>query len=242
MKKIVILLGLVIVLAACGNNSQENNQDKSNNNDNTTNTEEVENNKQDDNNSEEGSQTEVDKEKLSELEELYAGVDLEMNGDSLIATEDPIVAGDINDGHIVYEGDYGDVYLVKDRYKNDETDEDGFNHVSFDDYEVKYAVALLEDLSENESIGVFVETENGTEDTIQYDIDALIKTDEEEIETDVLSGVDDSEPGDILKGFAIAGLDYNPSDEIEITFEQPLIITDGNDEEMSEEVTEKFTK
>src|SRR5699024_4254856 len=111
MKKLLILLGLVVVLAACGNDTQA---------DNETNNQEM------DNESSDEIEENAMENESNELDELYSDVEVETEGDMLSVTDDPLIAGDINDGHIVFEDDFDYTYLIKDRYTNDETDEDGF--------------------------------------------------------------------------------------------------------------------
>lgn len=180
-----------------------------------------------------------DEESQTEEQETHEATqqDVEMDDDGMLEqTNDPMEAGGKSNGVNVFEDDWSNIYLVKEWYSNDETDEDGFNTMEFGEYKVKYSVALLEDESEEDVIGFFVETENNTDTTVQYNMDM----ESSELTPDDLYGIGDSRPGDTLKGFIKADIEDTP-DTLEITFEPPWDDEDEFNAEIGEPIELEFS-
>lgn len=201
MRKYLIILSLILVLilGACGSDPEPSETEA-----------EIE--------------TEPEIEHNEEVQEFIEKNNVKLDEDGYFEeTNDPLEAGNKNNGIVVFNNDeYGDTYIIKQWYTNDDTDDDGFNHIDFDGYKVKFAVALMEDVDEEDTIGFFVETENNTDKTIQYNMDMEIITDEQEqTNTDDMYAIGDSKPGIKTKGFVKANLDYDTPEEITITFEPP---------------------
>lgn len=208
---IMLLSVLLIMLAACGN-------------------EEVQ---QEPNNDE---VMEENEEETNESEE----VEMDDNG-MLEQTADPLEAGNKSNGVNVFEDEWSNIYLVKKWYSNDDTDEEGFNTMDFDGYEVKFSVVLLEDENEDEVIGFFVETENNTDKLIQYNMDMELLTDEQEqAYPDDMYGIGESKPDIKTKGFTKVNLDYDTPDSFEVTFEPPWDDESEFDDAVGESIETEF--
>ncbi|PWA08646.1 hypothetical protein DCC39_14505 [Pueribacillus theae] len=158
-------------------------------------------------------------------------------------TDDPMEAGNKNNGIEVFNDEWDYTYLIKDWYSNDDTDEDGFNYIDFDGYKVKFSIALLEDTEEKNVIGVFAETLNDTDKTVQYNMDMELITDkQEQAQTDDMYGIGNSKPGIKTKGFVKVDLEYEVPESFKVTFEPPWDDEDEFNETIGEPIESEFTK
>lgn len=167
----------------------------------------------------------------------------EVTEDEEDLVEDPVEAGNKSNEVKEFMDEFGEIYEIKEWYSSDETDDDGINQIEFDGYKVNFSVALLEDMEGEQDIGFFVETENGTDTTVQYNMDMEIITDEQEqAETDDSYGIGESKPSVKTKGFVKTDLDYEAPESFEVTFEPPWDDDSEYDDEIGEEVEMKFSK
>lgn len=163
-----------------------------------------------------------------------------------LETDDPMQAGNKNNGIKVFNISDVFTYQIKDWYVNDDTDDDGFNEIDFEGYSVKFAMVSVEDTAENESIGVFVETENDTDKETYFNMDMEFITDTQE-QTHSGNGVGESKPGEKIKGFVLASLDNDAPDSFIVTIDPPFKLVgesafDFEEGHFGEPVELKFTK
>src|SRR5699024_2498466 len=171
---------------------------------------------------------------VGEEDELDAGVEEDFDDEEELV-EDPVEAGNKSNEVKEFMDEFGEIYEIKEWYSSDETDDDGINQIEFDGYEVNFSVALLEDTEGEQDIGFFVETENGTDTTVQYNMDMEIITDEQEqAETDDSYGIGESKPDVKTKGFVKTDLDYEAPESFEVTFEPPWDEDSEYDDEIGE--------
>ncbi len=216
MKKLLILLIAAMFLVACGSSDDEVVED-----------------------------TEIDKpdeaeaeEPVEDVEEVEVAVD--ENG-MLEETEDPLEAGNKNNGIEVFNDGYGEIFLIKDWYTNENTDEDGFNVVDFEGYEIRYAITLVETIEEEDVIGVFAEVENGTEHELQFNDAFMFVTDTKD-QTELEHGIQINKPDTKSKFFNYATLEYGTPEELTVEIYPPF--ADGESEliDIGETVELEFTK
>lgn len=234
MKKLLLLLFslfVAITLAACGDDEEENEQAEET---------EVESEEVD---TEPVEETDEEQE-MSEADEFVEENDVQLDEDGFyVETTDPLEAGDRNNGIIVFHDDFDYTYIIKEWYANDDTNEDGFNTMDFNGYEVTYSIALLENTAEEDVIGIFVETENNTDKVVQYNMDLeMLTSEQEQAYSDGMYGIGQSEPGVKTKGFILVELEYETPDSFSVTFEPPWDDEDEFNEEIGEPIELEFNK
>lgn len=169
-------------------------------------------------------------------------VDESAEGEVMDVTDDPMEAGNKNGKIEVFNDDFDYTYLIKEWYSTDDTDEDGFNIMDFDGYEVKYSMALMENTEGENVIGVFAETENNTDKVVQYNMDLeMITGNQEQTSSDSLYGIGSSNPGVKTKGFILVELDYDAPESFVVTFEPPWEDEGGSNEDIGEPIELEFS-
>lgn len=143
------------------------------------------------------------------------------------STKDPLEAGNIKNNTLAFEDEFGEMFLLKDWFTNDKTNEEGFNQVSFDEYEITYALVLIEDFEGNDLIGVFGEVENNTDEEVQFNDSFLFVTDKKE-QTELEHGIRNNKPNTKEKIFNYAKLEYDTPTNVEVEVLPPFI--DGESE------------
>ncbi|PID22474.1 hypothetical protein CSV61_02180 [Sporosarcina sp. P3] len=134
-------------------------------------------------------------------------------------TSDPVEFAD-KDSDLIYQSGEMNLEIVA-RYKNDDTDSNGFNTVSFDGYDYKFAVVAIEGFGEKPTIAVLGETENNTEDSVAFNSDVEIVTDKGDQERSY-DGVGRSEPGVKKKAFITVDIEYGVPDSFKLTMQPPM--------------------
>ena len=205
MKKYLIMLFVLVSLtiSACGGNTENNN------NENKTNQSENEN---------------IDKNEKGEPKQGENQAD--SKSEEGTSTEDVMefVTNDHYDTFTRYLEEYQDIGT----YVNDETNEEGFNEIDFDGFQVKFAFKLLEDKNSGEEIiGFIAETENNTDNLVAFNADMEILTSEQE-QTEVKRGLGQTNPGEILSDLLIVPLDDGTPDSFTVILDPPLKGNDNN--------------
>lgn len=137
---------------------------------------------------------------------------------------------------VSFEEDGVDTYLIKEVYINKETG-DVVSAIDFDGYEYQYAFALLEQ-DGIESLGLFSYSVNNTEESIQFNNEFEIVTDEgDQVEPMQTMGL--NKPNAKKKQFNAMDLEYDTPKSFEATLQYPLkeigdseFETYGDEEEM----------
>lgn len=216
MKRLAIILLGSILLAACSNDEPIDKEEALQENQEVEGADEAEP-KEDEYELNEEVLASLDDETLKFVEEKKPQLD---DDGYFEMTDDPMIAGDKSNRILLFDSDEYGFYVVKEWYINENTDENGFNEIDFDGYKVKFAITLVEDEHDEESIGVFIETENTTEDTVQYNADMEFVTDtQDQLTTN--EGIGDSKPNVKLKGFTHAKINYDTPKSFTVTIDGP---------------------
>lgn len=154
------------------------------------------------------------------------------------STKDPLEAGNIKNNTSAFEDEFGEMFLLKDWFTNDKTNEEGFNQVSFDEYEITYALVLIEDFEGNDLIGVFGEVENNTDEEVQFNDSFLFVTDKKE-QTELEHEIRNNKPNTKEKIFNYAKLEYDTPTNVEVEVLPPF--TDGESELIDLGEPQEFT-
>ncbi len=134
-------------------------------------------------------------------------------------TSDPVEFA-TKDSNLIYQDGAMELKILA-RYENDETDADGFNHVSFGGYDYKFSVVAIEGFGDNPKIAVLGETENNTEDSVAFNSDVEIVTDKGDQERSY-DGVGQSEPGVKKKALITVDIEYGVPDSMKMTMQPPM--------------------
>jgi len=135
-------------------------------------------------------------------------------------TDDPIEFADFsNELNTYLEG--MNEYTIVEQYTSDESDESGLQTVSFNAYDFTFSVSAAEDDQGEEYLVVSGETENNTEDTVQFNADIQFITDTQE-QTEVSYAAGESEPTVKQKVFLYAPLEYGVPSSFTVTIEPPF--------------------
>lgn len=188
MNKLLLLMGLVLVLGACGNDEDAEPEQK-------------------------------DENDMSQAEWAEEHGD-EFEGESESKSSDPMEVGNKNDEHDTLV-DGATEYKVIERYVTDETDEDGFNTIDFDGYIFNFSLALVEDQNGEHSIAMFGESENTTDEVVQFNADIEVVTDQQD-QTNTQQGFGKSKPNVKMKGYDILPLEYGEPGSFTATIEPPM--------------------
>lgn len=161
-----------------------------------------------------------------------------------VGTQDPVEFADKTNEVDLYVNGEHQMKIVN-RYSNEETDENGFNHVSFKGYDYKFAVLGVEDNYGEEMIILAGETENGTGDPVAFNSDVeIITSNQEQVQS--YTAVGESEPNVKQKAFIPVDLEFGLPESLTMTMQPPLkeIEADVSYEEghYGEPIELKFTK
>lgn len=185
------------------------------------------------------SSEETSEEQESDIEEHS---DIEQQDDDTIS-DDPLEVGNKNNDINKIEYNY-ETYKVVDWYSNSDTNDDGFNTVDFNGYTFDFSFAVVEDEEGEQYIGMFGETENKTNDVVQFNADMEFLTDTQD-QTELEDGIGKSKPKVKLKGFSVAPLEYGVPESFKVTIDPPFK-EKGEDEYMEgdfgEPIELEFTK
>lgn len=138
-----------------------------------------------------------------------------------VETTDPLEAGDKTNGIVVYN-DSGEYFIIKEWYVSEDSDDKGFNAIDFDSFTFNFSVALAENVNEEEVIVLFGETENQTEDEVQFNAEVEIITDNQDQVEFGMGMITRTKPNVKEKGFTVAELEYGTPDEFTMTIQAPL--------------------
>lgn len=137
-------------------------------------------------------------------------------------TEDPLEIGNKNSGYDLFLLDGYTEYKVVGYYSTNETDENGFNSVSFKGYDFTFSVLAVEDTATGDQyIATAGETENNTEDNVQFNVDMIIVTDTQD-QTNNEGAIGESQPNVKQKGFILAPLTYGIPESFTLTLDPPF--------------------
>mgnify|MGYP001293282526 FL=1 len=153
-------------------------------------------------------------------------------------TTDPMIAGSkAEETNIMASGVKR--HEIQAWYTSEETNENGFTTITFDDYTVTFSLALVEDEEGNEAIGMFGETENDTGETIAFNNDTELVTDQKD-QTEFNTGLTmETKDGVKEKGFAWAELEYGKPETFTLYMEPPLVeVAEHEYEDYTEEAIE----
>ncbi|MDJ0331127.1 hypothetical protein [Planococcus sp. S3-L1] len=160
-------------------------------------------------------------------------------------TEDPMEIANKNSEYELFLDENYNEYQVVGRYTSEDTNDEGFNEVSFKGYDFTYSVLALQDtVTGDEFVAIAGETVNNTQETVQFNADAEIVTDTQE-QASTQDGVGESQPTVKKKAFVTIPLEYGIPNSFEMTLDAPFkSIGDYQYEEghFGESVKLSFTK
>ncbi|MFD1416792.1 hypothetical protein [Oceanobacillus jeddahense] len=139
---------------------------------------------------------------------------------------------DFNNDINTYTDEMGETYTILEKYKRDESADNGFNKVNFDGYEYKFSVLAVESESESqEYIALVGETENTTDNSVQFNSEAEIITDtQEQSESDFLYAVGESDPSVITEAFILIPINRGIPESFSLEIDTPWIALDNGEQ------------
>lgn len=138
--------------------------------------------------------------------------------------------GDFNNDLNSYTDEMGETYSIVEKYKSDESADNGFNEVSYDGYNYKFSVLAVEDENQ-EYIALVGETENNTENSIHFNSDTEIITDtQEQAESDFLYAVGESAPSVITEAFILIPINRGIPESFSLELDTPWIVYDSGEQ------------
>ncbi|AKG05533.1 hypothetical protein AAV35_012755 [Salimicrobium jeotgali] len=195
MKNVLFVLLIGALLSACGNGEESESSSASTNEENAEQTESMEN--------AEATQSE------------------ETEAEPQTSSDDPLeVANKNNDYDTLINGMNEEKILY--RFVNEDTGDDGMNNITFDDYEVKYALALTEDINGDKSITMMGEQMNNGDAPLFSVEDTEFITDQQEQTTFATGEFGNMDPGIREKTHFQTYLDYEDPESFTMTFYEPL--------------------
>ncbi|GGP16471.1 lipoprotein [Oceanobacillus neutriphilus] len=129
-----------------------------------------------------------------------------------------------------YTDEMGETYTILDKYKSDESADNGFNEVNFDGYEYKFSVLAVESDSQ-EYIALVGETENTTDNSVQFNSEAEIITDtQEQAESDFLYAVGKSAPSVVTDAFILIPINRGIPESFSLEINTPWVVLDNGEQ------------
>lgn len=138
--------------------------------------------------------------------------------------------GDFDNDLNSYTDEMGETYTILDKYKSDESADNGFNEVNFDGYEYKFSVLAVESDSQ-EYIALVGETENATDNSVQFNSEAEIITDtQEQSESDFLYAVGKSAPSVVTDAFILIPINRGIPESFSLEINTPWVVLDNGEQ------------
>lgn len=138
--------------------------------------------------------------------------------------------GDFDNDLNSYTDEMGDNYIITEKYKSNESADNGFNKISFDGYDYKFSVLAVESESQ-EYIALVGETENNTENSVQFNSEAEIITNTQEQSTsDFLYAVGESAPTVITDAFILIPINRGIPESFSLEINNPWVVLDNGEQ------------